>query len=153
MPEVSVWPAFLFSWKAVPQFSKDYTLHILNSHQNLVRDELLLEEWHSWTVSTYPSSHPSLPLDRHASCSRTWEVDAASNELGFPILRSGFSEAIVIPGLLDAIGLDTEEERVAMEEDWLIAANRDLDTTLSSSLCSGILFATVEQLCKLKFMV
>ena len=35
------------------------------------------------------------------------------------------------PGLLDAIGLDAVEKRVAMEEDRFIAASRDLDTTLS----------------------
>ena len=44
-----------------------------------------------------------------------------------------FSEAIGIPGLLDAIGLDAMEELVAIEEDIFIAAGRDLDTTLSSS--------------------
>ena len=49
----------------------------------------------------------------------------------------GFPEAIGIPGLLDAIGLDADEELVAVEEDRFIAASRDLDTTISSSsLCS-----------------
>ena len=38
-----------------------------------------------------------------------------------------------IPRLSDAIGLDAEEEHVAMEEDRFIAAGRDLDRTLSSS--------------------
>ena len=39
-----------------------------------------------------------------------------------------------IPGLLDAIGLDATEERVAIKkEDVFITAGRDLDTTLSSS--------------------
>ena len=40
-----------------------------------------------------------------------------------------------------------------MEEERSIAANRHLDTTLSSSLCSSILFAIAEQLVKLKFLV
>ena len=40
-----------------------------------------------------------------------------------------------------------------MEEDRFIAASRDLDTTLSSSIRSCILFAIVEQLTKLKFLV
>ena len=70
----------------------------------------------------------------YASCSRTWEVDAASNELEFPILLSGFTEAIGIPRLSHAIELDAEEELVAMGEDRFIAAGRDLDTTLSSFL-------------------
>ena len=70
----------------------------------------------------------------YASFSRTCEVDAASNEFGSKlILLSGFPEAIGIRGLLDAIGLDAVEELVAMEERF-IAAGRDLDTTLSSSL-------------------
>ena len=67
-------------------------------------------------------------------------------------LLLGFTEAIGIPGLLDAIGLDAVEELVAMEEDRFIAAGRDLDTTLSSFFCC-ILFAIVEQLIKLKFLV
>ena len=46
---------------------------------------------------------------------------------------SGFPEAIGIPGLLDAIGLDAAEELVAIKEDMFITAGRDLDTTLSSS--------------------
>ena len=58
-----------------------------------------------------------------------------------------------IPGLLDAIGLDAVEELVAIKEDRFIAASRDLDTTLLSSFCYCILFAIVEQLSKLKFLV
>ena len=65
--------------------------------------------------------HPVVPLEK---------VDAASDELEFTILLLGFSEAIVIPRLLDAIGLDVEE-LVAVGEDGIIAAGRDLDTTLS----------------------
>ena len=56
-----------------------------------------------------------------------------------------FPEASGISGLLGAIGFDAVEELVAMEEDRSIAASRDLDTTLSSSCCSCILFAIVEQ--------
>ena len=59
-------------------------------------------------------------------------LDAASNEFEL-ILLSGFPEAIGIPGLLDAIGLDAVEDLVAIKEDRFIAAGRDLDTTLSSS--------------------
>ena len=40
-----------------------------------------------------------------------------------------------------------------MEEDRFIATSRDMDTTLSSSFCSCILFAIVEQLIKLIFLV
>ena len=91
---------------------------------------------------------------RYASLSRTWDVDAASNEFGLTLtLLSGFPEAIGITGLLDAIGLDAVEELVAMEEDRFIAAGRDLDTTRSSSSCSCIFFAIVKQLLKLKFLV
>ena len=38
------------------------------------------------------------------------------NELRFPILLSGFPEAVGIPGLLDALGLDAKEEFVAKEK-------------------------------------
>ena len=61
-------------------------------------------------------------------------------------MLTGFPEAIGIPGLLDAIGLDADEELVAMEEDRFIAASRDLNTTLSSPFSPCILFAIVEQL-------
>ena len=95
----------------------------------------------------------SINPPRYASVCRTWEVDAASNELGsILILLQGFPEAIGIPELWDAIGLDAVEELVAMEEDRFIAAGRDLDTTLSS-FWSCILFAIVEQHIKLKFLV
>ena len=40
------WPAFLFPWKAVPQFSKDNYFKISNSCHSLFRDEPLLEEWY-----------------------------------------------------------------------------------------------------------
>ena len=45
------------------------------------------------------------------------------------------------------------EELVAMKEDRFIAGGRDMDTTLSSSVCSCILFTIVEQLINLKFLV
>ena len=96
----------------------------------------------------------SIDPSRCASFSCIWEVDAASNEFGLIlILLSGFPEADGIPGLLDAIGLDADEEHVAMEEDRFIAASRDLDTTLSSYFWSCVLFATVEQLIKLILLV
>ena len=79
-----------------------------------------------------------------ASFSRTWEVDAASNEFGWIDTAVGFPEAIGIPRLLDAIGLDAVEEHVAMEEDRFIAAGRDLDANLFSSSATLI---------KLKFLV
>ena len=87
-------------------------------------------------------------------------LDATGFPAAFPLTRqsmlillSGFPEAIGIPGLLDAIGLDAVEEHVAIKEEIFITAGRDLDKTLSSSFCSCILFATVEQLIKLKFLV
>ena len=59
----------------------------------------------------------SIDPTRFASLSRTWDVDAASNELGSTlILLSGFPEAIGIPGLLNAVGLDAAEELVAAKK-------------------------------------
>ena len=77
----------------------------------------------------------SINPPRYASLSRTWDVDAASNELGSLLIPlSGFPESVGISGLLDSIGLDAAEELVAIkEEDIFITAGRDLDTTLSSS--------------------
>ena len=96
----------------------------------------------------------SINPPRNASFSRTWDVDAASNEFGsILILLSGFTEAIGISGLLDTIGLGAVEELVAIKEEVFIAAGRDLDTTLSSSFRFCILFAAVEQLIKLNFLV
>ena len=72
----------------------------------------------SWCDGSHRCSFINPP--KYASLSRTWDVDAASNEFGsILILLSVFPEAIGIPGLLDAIGLDAAEELV--------------DTTLSSS--------------------
>ena len=46
---------------------------------------------------------------KYAPFSRTWEVDAASNDFcSILILLSGFPEAIGIPGHLDAIGLECD---------------------------------------------
>ena len=68
-------------------------------------------------ASGFPAGF-SISMPRHASFSRTWEVDAASNEFGSTlILLSVFTEAIGIPGFLGAIGLDAVEELVALEED------------------------------------
>ena len=105
--------------------------------------------WCDWFLRCFSFNPP-----RYTSFCRTWEVDAASNESGsILILLSDFPEAIGIPGLLDATGLDVVEELVAVKEDRFIAAGRDLDTTLSSSFWSCILFAIVEHLIKVKFLV
>ena len=65
-----------------------------------------------------------------------------------------FREALSILGLIDAIGLSTDEELVATELVRFITIGLDLDTTLFSSDCSCILFATlsVMQLSKLRFL-
>ena len=97
----------------------------------------------------------SINPPRYTSFSRTSEVDAASNEFGsILVLLSKFPDAIGIPGLLDAIGLDAVEELVAMEEDRFIAASRNLDTTIYFSFC--LLYPLRHcgaQLVKLKFLV
>ena len=83
---------------------------------------------------------------RYASLSRTWEVDARSNEFGSTlILLSGSPEAIGNPRLFDAIGLDAVKELVVIKEVRFITATQDLDTTLSSSSWSCILFVSVQQ--------
>ena len=107
----------------------------------------------TWNFEYPRASRRNRIVHRWRTC-RTWEVDAASNEFGSTlILLSDFPEAIGIPGLLDAIGLDAVEELVARNEDRFVAVGRDLDTTLSSTFWSCILFAIVEQLVKLKFLV
>ena len=91
-----------------------------------------------------PSMHPSISLE-------TLKLRRMN------LLQYSFcylTETPDVPGLFDAIGLDAAEELVAMrEEDIFITAGRDLDTTLSPPFCSGILFAIVMQLIKLKYLV
>ena len=69
------------------------------------------------------------------------------------ILLSGFTVAVSIPGLLDAVGLFADEELVGTCEDKFIAVDFDVATILSSSFCSCILFAIVlVQLIKLDIL-
>ena len=60
----------------------------------------------------------SINSPRYASFSRMWDVDGASNEFEL-ILLSGYPEAIGIPGLLDAIGLDAVEELCRKKRRWI----------------------------------
>ena len=97
----------------------------------------------------------SINPPRCASSRRTWDVDAASSELGSTlILLSGFTESIGIPGLLDAIGLDAAEEllnkiRRHIHHCW----SRLGHNSFFFFFWSWILFAIVEQLIKLTFLV
>ena len=94
----------------------------------------------------------SIDPPRYASCSRTWELDAASDFELLLVLLSRFPVAVNIPGLLDAIGLFADEELAGTCEDKFIAAGFDFATILSSSFCSCILFAIVlAQLIKQEF--
>ena len=68
--------------------------------------------------------HPSVALE--TSTLRRMSLDQHSSRCRVS------PEAIGIPGHLDAMGLDAVEELVAIKEDILISAGRDLDTTLSS---------------------
>ena len=63
-------------------------------------------------------------------------------------------EALCIPGLLDAIGLFTDEELVASEQVRFVVVGLDFATVLFSSDCSCVLFGilSVMQLIKLKFL-
>ena len=82
--------------------------------------------------------------------------DVASNELGSTlILLSSFTEAIRHPRTfwchLTWNGRGTWSH--IRWEDTFVTTGRDLDTTLSPSFCSWILFAIVMQLIKLKLLV
>ena len=95
----------------------------------------------------FPSSRP-----RYASCSLTWELDAASGFEFLLPLTSGFPEAVRFAGPFDAIGSFADEELAETIEDKFIAIGLDFATILSSSFCSCILFAIVlGQLIKLEF--
>ena len=62
-------------------------------------------------------------------------------------------EDLSIPGLLDAIGLFTDEDFIATELVRFIAFRLDFATILFSSDCSCILFAILSvRLIKLKFL-
>ena len=101
-----------------------------NSDSNLPWDRLVLFHRCSWPwrrrlpcngmglASNGGSGSMSLlyqPAKICTSFNRTWEVDAASNEFEL-ILLSGFTEAVDIPKLLDAIGLDAAEELVGKNQ-------------------------------------
>ena len=95
----------------------------------------------------------SIKPPRCASCSRAWELDAASDFEFLLILLSGFSVAMSIPRLLDAIGLFADEGLVGTWEDKFVAVDFDFSTLLSSLLSSRTLFAIVlAQLIKLEFL-
>ena len=83
------------------QFQIQKGPHLLVPH--LLRQ---VSSWHC--LSTHP---------RYASCSRAWELDAASDFEFLPILLSSFPVAMSISGLLDAIGLFDDEELVGTWED------------------------------------
>ena len=95
----------------------------------------------------------SINPPRYASLSRTWDVDAASNELASTlILLSGFTKAIGITRLLDAIGLDAAEELVAKNNKETYSSLLVV-TTLSSSFWFWILFKFLVQQVELKWLI
>ena len=92
----------------------------------------------------------SINQRRYASCSRAWELDAASDFEYLLALASGFSVALSITGPFDVIGRFTDEELVKTVEVRFITVGFDFATILSSSLSSCILFSiVVGQLIKL----
>ena len=111
-----------------------------------------------WSVSV-ATSFPVLK-NFWASLSHPWELDAASGLEFLFDLTSSFPEhptrrleALSVPGLLDAIGLFTDEELEATELVKFIAVGLDFATILFPSFCSCILFAILlVQLIKLKFL-
>ena len=69
------------------------------------------------------------------------------------ILLSNIPVAMSVPGLLDAIGLFTDEELARTCEDKFVAEDFNFATIISTPFCSCILFAIVlEQLIKLEFL-
>ena len=89
----------------------------------------------------------------YASCSRAWELDAASDFEILLILLTSLSIAVSIPRLVDAIRLFADEELVGTWEDKFVAVDFDFATLLSFPFCSCILFAIVlVQLIKLEFL-
>ena len=74
--------------------------------------------------STHQGMHPLVALEKST---------LRRMSFGSTLILSSFPEAIGIPGLSDAVGLDVVKELVAVKEDRFIAAGRDLNTTLSSS--------------------
>ena len=92
-------------------------------------------------ASTRQGMHPSVSLEK-----------STLRRMSLVQHSSCFTEDLGISGLLDAIGLDAVVELVAIKEDLFLTAGRDLDTTLSS-FWSWLLFANVEQLIMLKFLV
>ena len=92
------------------------------------------------------TSFPLL-MNSWASLCQLWELDAASELEFWFALASGLPdnptcrlEVLSVPGLLDAIGLSTDEELVETDLVRFITIGLDLATILFSSHCSCILF-------------
>ena len=105
-----------------------------------------------WSVSVAASV--SVLKNSWASLCHPWELDAASGLEFWFMISSGLPDnPLSIPGLLDAIGLNTDEELAATELVNFITTGVDLATFLFSSDCSCILFANfLVQLIKLEFL-
>ena len=111
-----------------PVTASSWKLQVLDSEKSTSPDSSFVATGFSVAVSINPS--------RYASCSRTWELYAASDFEFLLILLSGFPVAMSITGLLDAIGLFTDEELAGTCEDKFIAVDFDFATIISSPLCS-----------------
>ena len=106
----------------------------------------------SFVATSFPVA-VSINPRRYASCSRTWELDAASDFEFLLMLLSGFPLALSIPGLLDPIRRVADEELVGTWEGQFVAVDFDFATMISSPFCSCILFAIIlVQLIKLEFL-
>ena len=145
---------FWISWK----FGISWTTLVFGRHKFPCADDRFFcrfSDFWSWPVATgFPCADEklsiSLPSLSAASGLEFWFVLAS----GLPDNPTCRLEALSIPGLLDAIGLFTNDELVATELVRFITVGLDFAQILFSSFCSCILFAilSVMQLSKLRFL-
>ena len=99
----------------LPVTASSWKLQVSDSERSTIPDS-------SSDATSFPVA-VSIKPPKNASCSFTWELDAASEFEFLLILLSSFPVAMSIPGLLDAIGLFADEELAGTCEDKFIAVD------------------------------
>ena len=94
----------------------------------------------------------SFAILENSTLRQDWNFDLCLHQISLTIQPVDL-EAFSIPGLLDAIGLFTDEELVRTQMTKFVAVGLDFATILFSSFCSCIIFAILPvKLIKLKFL-
>ena len=113
---------FFFSATGLPVTSSSWRLQVSDSERSTSPDSSFVATGFSVAVSINPP--------RYAFCSRTWEVDAASDFEFLLVLLAGFPAAMSFQGSEDVIGFFADEELAGTDEDRFITVDFDFATIL-----------------------